>query len=203
MTPRTALIGAGAVALLSVTMTLSVLGYGTVVTLGAFVTCGVLLLFYRSWQHDAARINEATRRFAAGLDAISEALTRRSTSVDANGRRFSHHSAEVCAGQVCPLHSPSDHHMASWPLVFRADRPPLIDRLCDHGTAHPDPDALAYLRKFDPSDNGAWSKHQCCGCCEPEPDEPEIGDVLAVPPSPEEPELGADTPTTDIPPHSP
>ena len=64
------------------------------------------------------------------------------------------HGAARCAGAVCCIHAPSAHHMRSWPQVWRADRG-LVERLCPHGTGHPDPDDL----------RGSTAVHTCDGCC--------------------------------------
>jgi hypothetical protein len=53
----------------------------------------------------------------------------------------------------CPIHWPSQHHMRSWPQHWRVDRG-IIERLCDHGVGHPDPD-----------DKSRDKIHGCCGCC--------------------------------------
>lgn len=70
------------------------------------------------------------------------------------------HRSSVCAGRVCMIHNPSDHHMRSWPLGFRADRMPLAERFCPHGVGHPDPDCVAFLGE-------GWGVHGCDGCCRP------------------------------------
>lgn len=62
----------------------------------------------------------------------------------------------------CALHAPSDHHMVTWPLHWRGDRL-ILERICEHGVGHPDPDDAAYRRRFTPG-NGD-SVHGCDGCC--------------------------------------
>ena len=86
-------------------------------------------------------------------------------SFDGMGTLFYHHMPDACRGDHCCLHNPSDHHMKTWRLVFRYDRPPLMERMCQHGVGHPDPDCITYLRRVDPHDQGAWSIHGCDGCC--------------------------------------
>jgi hypothetical protein len=66
------------------------------------------------------------------------------------------HPATQCAGEWCPLHNRSDHHMRDWPQHWRGDRY-LMERICPHGVGHPDPD--------DPSTDRT---HGCDGCCDPE-----------------------------------
>lgn len=67
------------------------------------------------------------------------------------------HDPSRCAGNVCPIHSPTRHHMSEWPQNFRSDSM-LMERICEHGIGHPDPD--------DPRlyDEGV---HGCDGCCRP------------------------------------
>lgn len=72
------------------------------------------------------------------------------------------HTAAACAGEACPFHAPSDHHMVDWPTRIRGDRNCLVERVCSHGVGHPDPDSLAFLQSLGISDDGT---HGCCGCC--------------------------------------
>lgn len=62
------------------------------------------------------------------------------------------HGVKVCE-RPCAIHWPSGHHMRSWPQHWRGDRG-IIERVCDHGTGHPDPD-----------DKSRDRVHGCCGCC--------------------------------------
>lgn len=77
------------------------------------------------------------------------------------------HGAAHCAGSTCCIHNPSDHHMNSWPMVFRFDKFDLAERTCPHGIGHPDPDSLRYLNTMLAPDAEAYalSVHSCCGCC--------------------------------------
>lgn len=87
------------------------------------------------------------------------------------------HSAVKCEGEACVLHNPSDHHMADWPMSRRFDkRPPIVERLCPHGTGHPDPDSAAWAqRAVQEDDELVWQDersdgeyvwiHGCDGCC--------------------------------------
>lgn len=65
------------------------------------------------------------------------------------------HSQNDCAGPPCPIHSPTDHHMRSWPQHYRHDRA-MMERVCAHGVGHPDPDCF----------NKAALLHGCDGCCQ-------------------------------------
>jgi hypothetical protein len=71
------------------------------------------------------------------------------------------HTPDKCAGRPCVLHNPSDHHMREWPTVYRADRG-LMERTCEHGVGHPDPDDLEYHISEGRS---YQSVHGCDGCC--------------------------------------
>lgn len=65
------------------------------------------------------------------------------------------HGPGRCAGQVCCIHNPSEHHMLTWPQNWRGDRG-LMERVCGCGVGHPDPDDLAV--RVDP----AAGVHGCC-----------------------------------------
>ncbi|HYJ33818.1 MAG TPA: hypothetical protein VE326_11415 [Candidatus Binatia bacterium] len=74
---------------------------------------------------------------------------------------FNVHTPDLCAGQHCVVHRPSAHHMRGWRLNWRGDRG-LMERLCPHGTGHPDPDDLAYHYRVG---RGWMGVHGCDGCC--------------------------------------
>ena len=71
------------------------------------------------------------------------------------------HSRKQCEGRGCSIHHPSDHHMKDWPTWWRQDRG-FMERVCEHGIGHPDPDDMAYRRSRGLSDR---SIHGCDGCC--------------------------------------
>lgn len=74
------------------------------------------------------------------------------------------HTPSQCASDdQCVIHNPSDHHMLTWPAVWRADKQ-LVERKCKHGVGHPDPDALAFLIEHG---KGYVGTHGCDGCCTP------------------------------------
>ena len=75
------------------------------------------------------------------------------------------HPIEKCEGQACCIHNPSEHHMLTWPQLWRQDRQ-LMERICEHGVGHPDPDHMSYFRSRY-GDEVAWGEgvHGCCGCC--------------------------------------
>lgn len=77
------------------------------------------------------------------------------------------HGQAACEGQACPIHHPSDHPLNAAPLNWRADRG-LMERLCEHGIGHPDPDDLAYKRRTMSEadfEARAFDVHSCDGCC--------------------------------------
>lgn len=74
---------------------------------------------------------------------------------------FNVHSGEVCGGRPCVIHSPTKHHMRTWPLHWRDDRA-IFERFCEHSVGHPDPDQHDYWQETDQMHQ---SVHGCCGCC--------------------------------------
>lgn len=78
------------------------------------------------------------------------------------------HRRTECAGRPCVIHAPSDHHMQDWPTNFRTGgwldiKPPHMERMCEHGVGHPDPDDVAFWN----SRGVNVSIHGCDGCCTP------------------------------------
>lgn len=76
------------------------------------------------------------------------------------------HAASRCAGRPCVIHNPSDHRMRGWPTNFRTGglfdiKPAHMERMCEHGTGHPDPDDAAFWASRG-VDVGV---HGCDGCC--------------------------------------
>lgn len=77
-----------------------------------------------------------------------------------------HEHSPDCDQFGCSIHAPSLHHMRNWPTNFRADHFGLMERICDHGIGHPDPDALGFIaRETDPVFAKMVAIHGCCGCC--------------------------------------
>lgn len=62
----------------------------------------------------------------------------------------------------CSIHSPSDHHMRGWPMIWRGDRN-IMERECPHGVTHPDPDDVAYRLHLGRRPD---TTHGCDGCCQ-------------------------------------
>lgn len=93
------------------------------------------------------------------------------------GRKIIAHERSQCAGEICCIHNPSDHHMVNWPQNWRNDTK-VMERQCEHGVGHPDPDDIAHKQRVleaDPSFHQAspfpkkvWEAvHGCDGCCNP------------------------------------
>lgn len=61
---------------------------------------------------------------------------------------------------ACPIHWPSDHPRAAWPLGWDAARG-IVTRVCRHGEHHPDPDDQQVRLHSD------LAEHSCDGCCRP------------------------------------
>ena len=97
-------------------------------------------------------------------------LTSMSATEPAFGMQLGHvimkvHVRSKCEGRdiPCCIHSPSNHHMRTWPMNWRADTG-VMERTCPHGVGHPDPDHLAYVTSVGPG--LAWQgSHGCDGCC--------------------------------------
>ena len=70
------------------------------------------------------------------------------------------HGADKCSGDHCCIHRPSLHSMVEEPMVLHEGG--LVDRLCAHGTAHPDPDSVAH---FERRGIVGMGEHGCDGCC--------------------------------------
>lgn len=77
------------------------------------------------------------------------------------------HPATQCAGTTCWIHTPTEHAMRDWPINLRTDRGFLfVERICQHGIGHPDPDQVEFLRaRFGAEGASAHLAHGCCGVC--------------------------------------
>ena len=74
------------------------------------------------------------------------------------GQRLDVHDAIVCDGNHCPIHNPSDHSMREFPTHWRDDKG-IMERICEHGIGHPDPD------DYNVRNNPILGIHGCDGCC--------------------------------------
>ena len=91
------------------------------------------------------------------------------------GQKILAHPPEKCEGRPCCVHRPSRHHMRNWKQNWRDDRQ-IMERLCEHGVGHPDPDHLSHVRELVGPDERVYDGiHGCDGCCRPEL----TGDIVA------------------------
>lgn len=75
------------------------------------------------------------------------------------------HAKSACATQdYCSIHKPTDHLMTTWPRYYRTDRA-LMERICEHGVGHPDPDHMRFLREEVGVASMLELVHGCDGCC--------------------------------------
>lgn len=82
-----------------------------------------------------------------------------------SGQQLIAHPAFMCEGEICCIHTPSDHHMRGWSQLWRDDRK-LMERTCSHGVGHPDPDDIAYRIKHMGLESAYIDAiHGCDGCC--------------------------------------
>ena len=81
------------------------------------------------------------------------------------------HPAGTCLGPNCAIHNPSDHPLNDAPFEWW-EEVRLLNRVCEHGFRHPDPDDLRF--KMAMMDwmivEAATSVHlveeNCDGCCQ-------------------------------------
>lgn len=99
-------------------------------------------------------------------EAESETATEQEVSTLIGGQRIISHPASACQEQMsCCIHKPSDHPMKNWKMNWRDDTK-VMERICEHGVGHPDPDHLAHARQFLQPGEREWdSIHGCDGCC--------------------------------------
>lgn len=75
------------------------------------------------------------------------------------------HGPDQCVGEFCSIHNPSDHHMRTFPQLWRGDRG-FMQRICPHGVGHPDPDDLDFIAaKYGVHAAYDEGVHGCDGCC--------------------------------------
>lgn len=95
------------------------------------------------------------------IDKVVINIAEPTFGIQVGKRALQVHSPDKCAGGICCIHNPSDHHMKSWEMNWRGDRG-IMERLCTHGVGHPDPDDLL-MRTSD-----SYGVHGCDGCCRPD-----------------------------------
>lgn len=69
------------------------------------------------------------------------------------------HEELKCRGDFCTLHNRSNHPMRSWSQNWRQDIQ-LMERICEHGVGHPDPDDFNLRAGFISGEHGC---DMCCG----------------------------------------
>jgi len=100
---------------------------------------------------DVRRINDACIQ----ADVISTELSN--TFITGTGQTLSNtHTKDKCANSDCVIHNPSIHNMVGWPTHWRDDEG-FMERICEHGVGHPDPDEM-----------NSPLTHGCDGCCSDE-----------------------------------
>lgn len=74
------------------------------------------------------------------------------------------HKKDRCAGEFCAIHNPSDHALKDAKLIMRTDsfKYGLVERICEHGIGHSDPDSVAWYASIGSHGMGV---HGCDGCC--------------------------------------
>lgn len=78
--------------------------------------------------------------------------------VTGTGQHLKVHPRGKCQGEHCPMHNPSPEAESIGRTHWRYDRQ-IMERICEHGVGHPDPDDFKILNG---SDSGI---HGCDGCC--------------------------------------
>ena len=89
------------------------------------------------------------------------------------GEGVAYHSEAFCqdGDYPCAVHSPSpSNRLATWDFVVRLDKYGLMERFCEHGVGHTDPDSLAWCHRhfddrFGSKNVRALGLHGCDGCC--------------------------------------
>lgn len=75
------------------------------------------------------------------------------------------HPATQCVGEDCCVHNPSDHPLKDAPMNWRSDRG-LMERICEHGIGHPDPDDISFKARTMGEKYAYYEAiHGCDGCC--------------------------------------
>lgn len=84
-----------------------------------------------------------------------------------DGRTMLVHLPAACVDTACCVHNPSTHPLNTAPLSWNAFTR-TMERTCQHGKGHPDPDDIAYKRSMLGADFARhFQFHDCCGwhCC--------------------------------------
>ena len=94
--------------------------------------------------------------------------TRKDVIFMTNGQKLLDvHTRDQCATQFCVIHHPSNHHMKTWDYYWD-NRSRMMMRMCEHSVLHPDPDQVAFERRYlEPAVLATVIDHYCDGCCTP------------------------------------
>jgi hypothetical protein len=85
--------------------------------------------------------------------------------IDCEGTVVLVHDEGSCVGEHCVLHNPSSHALSDAPLRWSASLS-RMERICEHGFPHPDPDGIAAARILRGHEAAREeSVHGCDGCC--------------------------------------
>ena len=71
------------------------------------------------------------------------------------------HGPDQCSGEHCCIHNPSNHPLRDAPMHWRSDKH-VMERICEHGIGHADPDDVAHRKRTGVKHAGV---HGCDGCC--------------------------------------
>ena len=96
----------------------------------------------------------------ASIEAVALTLAEGDLVAVQEGILTNVHRPDQCVGERCWVHNPSDHHMVTWPISWRADKR-TAERVCSHGIGHPDPDDVFYNDRIGRD----VTVHGCDGCC--------------------------------------
>jgi hypothetical protein len=103
-----------------------------------------------------------------------------------DGNLIEHHGPELCEGETCCFHNPSDHPLTRVPygILYRGPRRNaiMVSRRCDHLLDHPDPDSMGWLQTHGYSEDADefirlhWE--DCDGCCQVPVDPQAVDDAV-------------------------
>ncbi len=108
---------------------------------------------------------ESKQKFLEHFQKLIEGQSRKFTDSFGNKLVNVHPKSEECLEYGCPIHSPSDHTMKDWPLLWRNDRR-IFERIDSEGVGHPDPDTLKFIARTRGQEVAdIESVHGCNGMC--------------------------------------
>lgn len=80
-----------------------------------------------------------------------------------DGRMLNHHPKELCKGQVCPLHNPSNHALSHYPQNWREDWGVMTRMVDGKDVVDPDEYKLQHLKPGDTLILQNSAKCKLCG----------------------------------------